>query len=36
MNLEEEQVEEREEEGFDYEKYMEVLTGKKGSNGVRH
>lgn len=29
--------EEREEEGFDYEKYMEVLTGKKAeSNGVGH
>lgn len=28
--------EEREEEGFDYEKYMEVLTGKKEANGVKH
>lgn len=28
--------EEREEEGFDYEKYMEVLTGKKEVNGKGH
>lgn len=28
--------EKREEEGFDYEKYMEVLTGKKEANGVKH
>lgn len=32
----EEEGEEREEEGFDYEKYMEVLTGKKEPNGVGH